>query len=346
MESLVDDPMELIVPPEIAEAFAQAFALCLEKCSNKPQSFLFQYLIKKIHESSTLSVENWGWIASATNRTTDYLLRIARSVEDDVFWTFSRTPLAKRAKVVNTGAIEEFFLEKSKLSSDAGHRILDAHVGVDIKCHFLDWSNDDDHSVSETDLEKYRKRLHIWKPPHNVEDLYSCKLCRKGHLEFLETKFDSAEYKQSREAQNLELDIRDLKVHRIIVKAQFEYFRMKRKSLAAGEAIIIIDFSKEATAENRAILFAIVEISRSGEGKERLLYFLYGCDEKSKASWPFAQVALQHYFFSRAKGLFHRCDVFFDSAYCDFRNANMLLFWSLAQHYYGTRSPCWTPGPN
>ena len=214
------------------------------------------------------------------------------------------------------------------------------YVGVDIRCHFLDWNKADSYSPSETDLEKYRKKLHIWKSPHGVEDLYSCKLCRKGHMEFLEDKFKSLECQSSHETQQLELEIRENKIHRAVVKCQIEYFRIRRKSLLVDESIVIIDFSKEATSENseRAVLFVIVEISRSAEGKERLLYFLYGCHESSKASWPFAQTALQHYFFSRAKLLFRRCDIFFDSAYCDFRNANMLLFWSLAQHVYGAIS--------
>ena len=98
-ESDDGDPMELIVPPEIAEAFAKAFALSLEKCSSQPQSYLYQYLIKQLHESSHLSLEQWDWIAFATNRTPDYLKKIAHSVSDDVFETLSRNPRTKRTKV-------------------------------------------------------------------------------------------------------------------------------------------------------------------------------------------------------------------------------------------------------
>src|SRR5690606_11371006 len=95
---------------------------------------LFKYLIYALLESSELTPDQREWLAVATNRSSEYLMRIERSVSDDLFETLSRDPQTRHSKSVDTSGIEAFLLEKSKLSADGGHRILDVHVGVNIKC--------------------------------------------------------------------------------------------------------------------------------------------------------------------------------------------------------------------
>ncbi len=232
----------------------------------------------------------------------------------------------------------------SKLAEDGGHRILDARPGADIHVTYQEWLIEKGFtpkSVSDKYLDKIRRSKHIWVSPHNKEDPYSCRDCRHGRLDELTSEYNAVVDKTSLIAREALANIERIKIHKQIVIAQFEYFHKRKRELKEGEGIAILDFSSQVTntAEDsdlgsRALLFAIVSVTMV-EGKIRYDYLLYGVDRKTKGKWPFAQCALQHYF--RTCGL-KRVDLFHDTYSGDFRNANNLIFYSVAKFYYGASS--------
>jgi len=63
-------------------------------------------------------------------------------------------------------------------------------------------------------------------------------------------------------------------------------------------------------------------------------HYLYGSKIGMFKNWNGAQICLQDFFRTVVAGRYSRMDIFHDSYYGDFRNANMLLFYGLMSEVY------------
>jgi hypothetical protein len=331
-------------PENLERAFANAFYLCLALASSETRSPTLRLFIALLDSRSSLTPDHWSWLGRVLNRSPDYLRTLRTKVERDEVEEYLHGHPPTRERNHDATGLEKFLLENSKLAADKGHRVTEARTAPDIHMAFMDWEKK--HGLEEKDvanryLVKIRRKLHIWASPHSTVDKFSCGNCRHGQLESLKTTLNGMD-PFSLEYEELKAKIESIEIHREIVHAQFRYYHKRLVDLKEGEGVAIGDFSSQVSDKpektdpsdlgTRVLLFVLVLITKDN-GHLCYNYYLYGVDEKSKGKWPFAQCAIEH-FLLNCKLI--RLDWFFDTYSGDFRNANNMLFFSIAKKHYGT----------
>jgi hypothetical protein len=325
---------------ELAVGFVQA----LVACSQWPHSAYLKYFVKLLFDTNC-SHETIQKVSEITDRSESYLYDIKSrgTASRNIFGMPYPVGTARPHRAVDS-TIQKFLILHSRAKSN--YRVLDSHVGIDLRASFNEFEHDESQSVSgkvaaisKEKIDKIRKHLHIRKCPHDFFDLFSCEKCRPG---FVEAKLRELEVlpKDSIPYRQLKAEINGIEIHHHISKSQQKAYHQLLKNLKGTEAIAIADFGKVVTAADRCPLFVIVvvtvDFNELTQSKKYVYdHFLYGSKSQMFKNWDGAQICLQDFFRTVAATRYSKIDFFHDSYYGDFRNVNMLLFYGIMSEVYG-----------
>lgn len=344
-----EERRHITLPAAAIEPYAIAFAtLIVQSSAAGPHSHFLTHFVRVVGgiglDNDTLGVV-LRHIAEISGRSLRYVQWLVSSASEESESPFSAAyPTGvRRVHHEIEDRISAFLICNSRLKGN--YRVMDAHVGIDLAASFVEWLQREDNElalsarnythVTERHIEKIRRRIHVRRCAHDYFDMYTCQLCRSGVQEEAQ-----AQYENDPNCAIKAAHLHKILLHKMLVKQQMQYYYQRLRSLGDDEAIVIIDHSKEVTAMDRCPLCVLVIITKhaqSSNAKPKYVYdhAIYGTATGMAGNWRFAQIALQDYLRLSACR-YRRLDIFHDSYYGDFRNANMLLFYSIAAHVFGT----------
>jgi hypothetical protein len=323
----------LRLPPSLVPSFARAYALGLSRMAALGRSHYLQYFFSLLGSLGELSENAVQWLAAQLHRSPVYLRVLSQlPLADNPLLTTARPPTETRTHSRGELEASRFLIAYSQ--PRRGFRVLSAiFASLEVEYHtWLDENAPDADRVSVEHLERLRHIQHIRVCPHDPRDEYSCPICRKRRrrdwVEVLQR-----EPRGSLAALTALQEEMECNEHDLIVRAQWRYWHQLLHHLLSDEAVLVIDYTQFLAEEGRGCLLIISMIARDPGGDLHYEYYMYGAPSGSGHSVGFTQAALQHLFSSH---WFRSVYIWSDSSTSDFRNAHMLLFYSLLQPQHNT----------